>query len=388
MAAILVLGALSLVITYGELFDSYGPGADPPARYAALFVLDLALGTVAVVLHPFRHRAPLLVASGIVALSALSTFAVGAAVFAIVSLATRRHWRELLAITPVFVVAVLVSDQVLPSSDQSSWWQLLAIAFAVLGVLILIGMYVGGRRQLRAALEQEVVSARREQAAVSEAARESERTQIAREMHDVLAHRLSLVALHSGALESRTDLSPEETAATAGVIRDNAHLALTELREVLGVLRNQPGAARDSGPASSRPQPTLAGLDELLNDSRTAGNPTTLQVDDLVSPQLAHLPESTSRHLYRIIQEGLTNARKHAPGQPVTVSLGGKVGGVVRVSVSNPVDAHQGQTRQPGSGVGLTGLHERVRVADGRMSAGPDGRDHFVVTVELPWATS
>ena len=387
MLAILALGALALVISYGVLIDSYGPDGEPPARYVALFALDVVLGVVAIALYPFRHRAPLLVVSGIVALSALSTLAVGAAAFAIVSLATRRRWRELLAIAPVFGLAVLVSSLVLPDSDQSPWWQLLAIALIVLGVLILIGMYVGGRRQLRTALEQEVVSARREQAAVSEAARESERTQIAREMHDVLAHRLSLVALHSGALESRTDLSPEETAATAGVIRDNAHLALTELREVLGVLRNQPGVAHDRAVASSRPQPTLARLDDLLSDSRTAGNPTTLQMDAIVSTQLANLPESTSRHLYRVIQEGLTNARKHAPGQPVCIRIDGKVGGVVSVSVSNPVDDHQARTGQPVSGVGLTGLRERVRVADGRMSAGPDGRDHFVVRAELPWAT-
>ncbi len=388
--AIVAVGAIALTTTYGMLVESYGPHADPPTRYLALLLLDVALGVVAIVLYPFRHRAPLPVVSGIVALSALSTLAIGAAVFAIVSLAGRRRWRELLAITPVFLLAAFVNELVVPTPtpDQSPWWQLLALAVAVLGVLILTGTYIGGRRQLRTALEQELVSARREQVAVLEAAKESERTQIAREMHDVLAHRLSLVALHSGALESRTDLSPEETAATAGVIRDNAHLALTELREVLGVLRNRPVSAGEPDVTSHRPQPTLAGLDELLSDSQTAGNRATLHVDGALSAQLSHLHESTSRHLYRIIQEGLTNARKHAPGQPVSVRLDGKVGEVVTVSVSNPVDAHQARTEQPASGVGLTGLQERVRLADGRMSAGHDGHSHFLVKAELPWTTS
>ncbi len=387
MAAVLGLGVLGLLATYGGLLDSY-PDGDPPARYLALFLLDVTLGVVAIALYPFRHRAPVPVVTGIVALSAVSTLAVGSAVFAIVSLATRRRWRDLLAITPVFLLAVLVNELLLPTPDSPPWWQLLAIALISLGVLILVGMYIGGRRQLRTALEHELVSARREQVAVLEAAKESERTQIAREMHDVLAHRLSLVALHSGALESRTDLSPEETAAAAGIIRENAHRALTELREVLGVLRSQPGDVDGSGMTSSRPQPTLACLDELLSDSRAAGNPTTLQVDSAVSEQLSRLPESTSRHLYRIIQEGLTNARKHAPGQPVSVRLHGRVGDVVSVSLSNCVDAHQARTEQPSSGVGLTGLHERVRLADGQLSAGHDGRSHFLVEAELPWTVT
>ncbi|MGB7980573.1 MAG: histidine kinase [Candidatus Nanopelagicales bacterium] len=389
LAAVVLIGALALLVSYGMLLESYGPEADPPARFFVLFLLDVALGVIATALYPVRHRAPLPVTGAIVALSALSTLAFGAAVFAVVSLATRRQRRELLAITPLFLLVAVVNEALLPvPEDPVAWWQLIAFQGFVLGMLLMTGMYIGGRRQLHAALEKEVASARRERAALLETARGSERTQIAREMHDVLAHRLSLVTLHSGVLESRTDLSPEQTRATAGVIRDSAHLALTELREVLGVLRTQPGDADGVAMTASRPQPNLTRLDELVRDSRTAGNLTTVQVDGSLSGQLANLPESTSRHLYRIIQEGLTNARKHAPGQPVRVRLGGQVGEVVCVRVSNPVDAAQARTAQPGAGFGLAGLQERVRLADGHLSAGHDGSGHFLVNAELPWTIS
>lgn len=381
MAAVVVLGVLALLITYGSILDFYAD--DPPDRYLALLLLDVCLGVVAIALYPLRHRAPLAVVSGIVVLSAFSTLAAGASGFAIVSLAARRQWRELLVIGPVFLLAITVAELVLPDPDPLPWWQLIAGAVILLGVLILIGMYIGNRRQLLTTLEQKLISERREHAAVLEAAKETERTQIAREMHDVLAHRLSLVAVHSGALESRTDLSPEETTATAGIIRDNAHRALTELREVLGVLRQQPEADWRTTPP--RPQPTLASLDDLLSENRTAGSPTTLEVDQAVSTGLGNLSESTSRHLYRIIQECLTNARKHAPGQPVSIRLEGTVGEVVTVGVSNPVSPEQTRTEYPSSGVGLTGVRERVRLAGGQMSAGPEVNGHFFVKAELPW---
>lgn len=381
MTAVVVLGTLALLITYGSILDFYA--GNPPDRYLALLLLDVCLGVAAIALYPLRHRAPLAVVSGIVVLSAFSTLATGASVLGIISLAARRQARELLVIAPVFLLAITVAELVIQDPDPLPWWQLIVGAVMMLGVLILIGMYIGNRRQLQTTLEQKLLSERREHAAVLEAARETERTQIAREMHDVLAHRLSLVAVHSGALESRTDLSPEETAQTAGIIRANAHRALTELREVLGVLRTQPVADWRTTPP--RPQPTMAGLDDLLNENRTAGSATTLQVAQTVSAALDTLSESTSRHLFRIIQEGLTNARKHAPGQAVSVLLGGTVGEIVIVAVSNPVDSQQVRTEYPSSGVGLTGMRERVRLAGGQMSAGHEATGQFLMKAELPW---
>ncbi|MCK6210290.1 hypothetical protein KZX45_07000 [Georgenia sp. EYE_87] len=253
---------------------------------------------------------------------------------------------------------------------------------AVYATCVALGFYVGARRELVANLHERAVTAEREQALRADAAREAERTRIAREMHDVLAHRISLVAMHAGALAYRTDLSGEETAQAAGVIQDNAHLALTELRQVLGVLR--PG---DGGASAEPPQPTLAQLEPLL--AETAGTGTTVRLDVAGLPggdasALAALPVTSSRTAYRILQEALTNARKHAPGAPVDVRLGGGPGGLLTIEVHNGAAAAPREA-PPGAGVGLTGLTERAELLGGVLEHGfgPDGS--FAVRAWLPW---
>jgi signal transduction histidine kinase len=169
-----------------------------------------------------------------------------------------------------------------------------------------LGMFVRARRQLaliereRAASEQELRVAQ---------ARQMERNRIAREMHNVLAHRLSLLSLQAGALELGPDAPPAEVARTAGVIRINAHGALEDLREVIGVL---PSASVDDNSADGvpeRPQPTLADLPMLIDESRKAGMQVALECE---VTDLRAVPEAMGRTAYRIVQEGLTNARKHA----------------------------------------------------------------------------
>ena len=150
-------------------------------------------------------------------------------------------------------------------------------------------------------------------------ARRAERTKIAREMHDVLAHRLSLLAAYAGALEFRPDAPPEELARAAGVIRDGAHQALEELREVIGVLRDDPAEKEPD-----RPQPTLSDLPRLLDEARAAG--TAGHGWTTAWPTPATVPDVLGRTVYRVVQEALTNARKHAPGQEATVLLGGRRG--------------------------------------------------------------
>ena len=157
------------------------------------------------------------------------------------------------------------------------------------------------RRQSR---RERARRAEAEQQLLVEQARHAERTRIAREMHDVLAHRISLLSLHAGALEFRPDAPPEEVARAAAVIRASAHQALEDLRAVIGVLRD--GA---DGEAPQPPQPTLAALPGLLEESRAAG--MRLHADVRVA-DLAAVPDAVGRHALRIVQEALTNARKHA----------------------------------------------------------------------------
>src|SRR5690606_15069279 len=194
-------------------------------------------------------------------------------------------------------------------------------------------------------------------------------------MHDVLAHRLTLLSVHAGALEFRPDAPREEIARAAGVIRESAHEALQDLREIIGVLRA--GESDDAG----RPQPTLSALDTLVAESRQAGMKITL--DQRVTEPAA-VPASVGRTAYRIVQECLTNARKHAPGTEVTVTVAGGPGEGLAVSVRNA--APQGRVPHvPGAGQGLSGLTERATLAGGslELGAGPDGG--FEVRARLPW---
>jgi signal transduction histidine kinase len=209
-------------------------------------------------------------------------------------------------------------------------------------------------------------------------ARHSERTRIAREMHDVLAHRISLLSMHAGALEFRPDASAAEIAEAAGVIRDSAHQALQDLREVIGVLRQDP-----TGVAGQRPQPTLADLPTLVEESRRAGAHVRT---DYQLPDLGGVPTSIGRNAYRIVQEGLTNARKHAPGTRVDVIVNGAAGAGLNVEVHSR--ASVGGTRTsviPGGGTGLIGLVERATLAGGRLEHGRTTDGDFLLRAWLPW---
>jgi signal transduction histidine kinase len=203
-------------------------------------------------------------------------------------------------------------------------------------------------------------------------ARISERTRIAREMHDVLAHRLSLVATYAGALEYRPDLAPQQLAQAASVVRASVHQALEELRDVIGVLRDP--LADDDG----RPQPVLADLPRLVQESRDAG--AAVALDDQAG---ALVPAAIGRTAYRVVQEGLTNARKHAPGQPVRITMAGKPGGRLVIDIRNPTATVPSTV--PGAGTGLIGLTERVRLSGGQLAHDLVGTGEFRLHAWLPW---
>jgi signal transduction histidine kinase len=252
-----------------------------------------------------------------------------------------------------------------------------------------VGAYIGLRRDHVRSLQERVETAEREQASRAAQARANERARIAREMHDVLAHRMSLVAMHAGALAYRTDLPPEKVAETAAVVQAGAHAALQDLRDVLGVLRSADGAhagAADGGdhPRPERPQPTLADLDELVAEARAGGGEVRVERR---ADGLGELPEAVSRNAYRIVQEALTNARKHAPWAPVTVGVAGAPGEGLALTVRNPLRTvgPAPQEAPPSSGLGLVGLTERAELSGGRLAYGAQG-GQFVVSAWLPWA--
>ena len=290
------------------------------------------------------------------------------------SLATRRRWREILIVAAVTVIANLVYFRLHEGSDTL----LSALLFSVVFVCALnaIGMYIGARRDLAATRQERADRAGREQEMRIEQAQATERNRIAREMHDVLAHRLSLVAMHAGALSYRRGLTDDEVAESADVIRSNAHHALADLRDILGVLRTADGSA-DPDP----PQPTLVDLPALLAEALAAG--TRVRLHNGIGA-LAQPPDAIGRSAYRMVQESLTNARKHAPDTTVDVLLSGEPGGELLLEVRNPIRVGAVASTTPGSGLGLVGLTERAELIGGRLEHATSGAE-FVVRAWLPW---
>src|SRR5690606_35686447 len=227
----------------------------------------------------------------------------------------------------------MASQLVTSGITQQTYISLLAGTAFYLG-LTGVALYLRGREEVDASQRAAALAAEREQRQRIEQARLAERAKIAQEMHDVLAHRISLLSMLAGGLAYRTDLSPEEMRATAQLIQENAHQSLTELRAVLGTLRADTAAEGDGEAAVAPPQPTLADLEKLFDEVRAAGQ--KLEVHDRVSDREA-LPTQTGRHAYRIVQEAVTNARKDAPGSRVTAELDGRPREGLRIPVVDPV---------------------------------------------------
>jgi signal transduction histidine kinase len=238
-------------------------------------------------------------------------------------------------------------------------------------------MYIRARRQLVSSLRERAEQAEATQRLLAEQARHAERARIATEMHDVLAHRLSLLSVHAGALEFRPDAPAAEIAQAAEVIRTSAAAALGDLRQIITVLRE------DSAATDGPPQPGFGQLADLLQESRSAGMTLDARVD---LPDAGRLPEAAGRTVYRVIQEGLTNARKHAPGAPVQVAVtaDGQAVTAEVISRRRPVLAAPGAGAPAGAGAGLIGLAERVTLAGGQLEHGPDAIGDFVLRATIP----
>ncbi|MGW5279324.1 sensor histidine kinase [Streptomyces collinus] len=242
----------------------------------------------------------------------------------------------------------------------------------ILSALILLVVTV---RHIRREAQQEVTA----QQTVTEAERSrrtllEERTTIARELHDVVAHHMSVVAIQAEAAPYRVENPPPELEQAFATIRENAVAALTELRRVLGVVRAEDYEAPDA------PQPTLADLDALLANVREAG----LEVTKTVTGAVRELPQGVELSAYRIVQEALSNTLRHAPGADARVEIGYVLGGLGLRIVNGPPPAPHLVKPSPGAGHGVTGMRERVSMLGGEMTAGPATDGGHEVTVFLP----
>ncbi|MCX0244683.1 sensor histidine kinase [Streptomyces drozdowiczii] len=199
-----------------------------------------------------------------------------------------------------------------------------------------------------------------------------ERTTIARELHDVVAHHMSVVAIQAEAAPYRVENPPPELEQAFVTIRENAVAALTELRRVLGVVR------ADDYEAPDAPQPTLADLDRLLANVGDAG----LVTEKAVTGAVRELPQGVELSAYRIIQEALSNSLRHAPGATARVEIGYVLGGLGLRVVNGPPTAPVKPS--PGAGHGITGMRERVAMLNGEMTAEATEEGGYEVTAFIP----
>ena len=269
---------------------------------------------------------------------------------------------------------------------------------------VLFGLYVGARRRLVDSLRERADGLQRELALLAdraeeraEWARNEERTRIAREMHDVVAHRVSLMVVHAAAFQAVAPKDPERAARNAGLVGDMGRQALTELREMLGVLRTadrpvQPvplpaqsvGAdaapPMDGGPEDGPELPSLADVEALVAESRAAGMTVELSVEG----ERCRYAAAVEQTAYRVVQEALTNVHKHASGARTQVRLACRDEELAVLVVNGPAALGASDVRLPSGGNGLVGMRERVKALDGGFVAAPTDAGGFRVSVLLP----
>ncbi|GAA1842118.1 histidine kinase [Pseudonocardia ailaonensis] len=356
-------GALAVAVAFGltaqqlVIFGGF-------AHLRTVPVLDLAVGAVALsAVLWLRRPAPVAFTVLGVAASLVSTVAGAVPLIGAFSVAAHRRWPVALATSLLVVLNAGILQIVrYPVPDPPS--------AALGGVLCAVaatgwGMFARARRRVVALLEEQVAQERRAAGERAERARRDERSRIAREMHDALGHRLSLLAVHGGALAFRTDLPADEVTRVAGIVRDQSRLALTDLRTAVSALREGP----------QDPPPRLADLPRLVDEACSAGLDVTLRSDDGPEP-----PPSLGRAAYRIVQEALTNSRRHGAGLPVDVRVE-HGDGALHVAVE---ERGPRAVAPAGTGAGLTGLRERVALLGGTLDAGPGPEGGYRVRATLP----
>ncbi|MGC9497610.1 sensor histidine kinase [Streptomyces sp. WG7] len=287
------------------------------------------------------------------------------AVLVVVAIRTRPRtaaWMWVLTAAYAFLVETVLGD----GEYSTSAPMLLLSALALLMVAV---RHVRREARQEVTAQQTVTAHERSRRTLLE-----ERTTIARELHDVVAHHMSVVAIQAEAAPYRVENPPEELERAFATIRENAVAALTELRRVLGVVRAEDYEAPDA------PQPTLADLDALLTNVRDAG----LSVEKAATGAVRELPPGVELSAYRIVQEALSNSLRHAPGATARVEVSYVLGGLGLRIVNGPIPELSLVKPSPGAGHGITGMRERVSMLNGEMTAGPTDDGGYEVVVFLP----
>lgn len=378
-----------LSVTFSEVLEAEYGWQVLLGGFALLTALILPLGLL------WRHRAPVTVTVLASALALLAPVGAWTALVATASLIGRRRGRQVwwaVAGAAVATVVTVARDVRGPSSQTSlikllfapteatsgvavalGWWVAPLLVGLGTGVTVGAGLAVRGRREARASQRRAGAAQQVSDQLGDQLARQRERERIGREVHDVLGHRLSLLSLHAGALEVHAPRAGP-LAESARLVREGASRSMADLRSLLAMLNEPLGSER------AEPDLSLVDLREMIDETIGAG--ITLSSSVFVShPEDAD--PALARAVYRIVQELLTNARRHAAGEPVRLEITGGPGSGMRIDAHNPYLQHVAPSPD---GQGLRGIAERVELLGGRLAYGldDDGRT-FRVTVELPW---
>ncbi|MFC4224833.1 sensor histidine kinase [Lysinibacter cavernae] len=342
----------------------------------------------------WRHRMPLAVTIVLLGIPLLFPSSPFPGLIALTALIAARRGRHVWILIGVAYVATLLSviwdiacgpagllGQLL--TDADGWdqfrsvigWLIPLIAAVLMVPTLSVGFVRRTTAELSDVRHQSDATARNVAVLHTEVSRERERQEVAREIHDTLASRLSALSLHAGALELTVPQENPEAAAAAKVVRESAQNSLDDLRHVIEVLRNpELGAVRGGGT-------TLADIGTLIEEAHAQNDRvrSTLFVTDPLTcdPEVAHA-------CFRIVQEGLSNARRHAPGGDVLVEVRGGSGTGLSLKIVNPLLTH-GQASSEGGGHGIVGMRERAQLVGGSLSAERALDGTFTVTAWLPW---
>jgi signal transduction histidine kinase len=296
-----------------------------------------------------------------------------AAMVALGTLAKRRGWSWQLIVSSVLVFCCYFIIWPLSDFAAMTWREhALDVIWGVIvaGMPVAIGLLINARKEVSARIAELANSREREKALYAETVRAAERTKLAREMHDVVSHQVTLIAMQAGALQVA---SPDENSReTATTIRRLSTRTLEELRSLVGVLR--------SGTGGEGAQPGLDELGDLVRNFRSEAVPVALNVEG----EPSRLPRSVSHAVYRTVQEALTNVRKHASGADASVNVMAQQDTVV-VEVHNGRSGTRGPSL-PSGGHGLIGLRERAGLLGGTFQAGPTSEGGFRVSATYPLA--
>ena len=369
--------------------EEYSPSF---AEYGPYICTSFAVGVLGIFALPFalEHQPRELsdvdyagstrsfIAGCIVLLGSSSYFGAVSGVVAFISMVSRRSTSRSVAAVACFVAAFAIDTIFNPymSWDEIGWFGAIFVVVVMVAGL-LVGQKRANLRETRWRVEQQARMNREEMRAKVERARQEERESIARDMHDSLSHRLSLVAIHAGALSYPREGVPAEFTDAARTIRTEAQNAVEDLRTVLSALRED---------LSQDPR---TGLEEMVAAAREAGTEVTVTYADGAGPDVfAGLPTMTQHTVHRAVQEGLTNARKHAPSQTVSITVR-ETSGAADIEMRNPLPAAKAEEHAGSSagGYGLVGLRERVELSGGRMNVHVGEEcEEFGWSIRLPLA--